>query len=76
MQENNKNANVPTEIRESYQPDVNKTYSPTVGNINRNYQPVIPMAVGNQPNSPPTSGSGVPPARNSSSVTPAPMVKK
>jgi hypothetical protein len=77
MQENNNNnANVPIEVRESYQPDVNKTYSPTVRNINGNYQPVIPAAVGSQRNTPPTGGSGVPPARNGSSGTATPVAKK
>jgi hypothetical protein len=76
MQENKSNANVSIQVRESYQPGLNKAYSPTVRNVNGNYQPVIPTAVGNQRNSPPTGGSGVPPARNTNSVAPAPVAKK
>jgi len=66
---NNNNANV-VDLRESYQPVVDKTYSPRV--INGNYQPVIPTAVASQHPKPPIGDSGVPSARNSNGDAGAP----
>jgi hypothetical protein len=67
-EKNNNNANIPIKARytrDSYQPDVNKTDSPAVPSIGRNYQPVIPKDAGSEGKKPPTGGSGVPLTRNS-----------
>lgn len=64
-------------LRESYQP-LSKTYSPKIVNQARdsynpilvgNYQPVISLDICDKPPAPPTSGSGVPPARTNGSET-------
>jgi hypothetical protein len=67
MQENNNDANVPTERGDICQPDVSNTYS---------YQPIIPAALRGRRCTPPTGGSGVPLARNGGSPGPAPAARK
>lgn len=69
-EKNTNNANDPIKARftrDSYQPNVDETYS---------YQPVISAAERSQVKTPPTGGSGVPPARNNGSATSTPVVKK
>jgi hypothetical protein len=71
MQENDCNK---SNLGESYQPDVAKTYTPKVvrqqtfdsytpNAVGGSYQPVIPITVSSEQPTPPTSGSGVPTAR-------------
>ena len=54
---NSNNANAPrARARDSYQPKIDKTYSPML--INGNYTPVIPTALANQQPTPPVGDSG------------------
>ena len=66
---------VTNNLRESYQPKAEKTYSPTTSrgrafdsytpnvNVGGNYQPIIPITQSAAQPAPPTGGSGVPPSR-------------
>jgi len=69
----------PTNLRESYQTKVEKTYTPRISSgrafdsytpnvvAGRNYQPVLPITGSAGQSTPPTGGSGVPPAGNNGS---------
>lgn len=71
------NPGISASLKETYQPDVLKTYTPKVVRLQTNdsytpnlipagnYQPVIPMGVSAEQHTPPTGASGVPAARSS-----------
>jgi hypothetical protein len=74
MPENDSNN---SNLHESYQPDASKTYTPKAvrqqtqdsytPRATPNYQPIVPITVASEQLTPPTSGSGVPAARNNGS---------
>jgi len=68
MADNNNNNAKSVDLRESYQPVVERTYTPLIGN--GNYQAVIPPSAAGQQPAPPIGDSGVPPSRNGGASAP------
>lgn len=73
MVNNNDNKTNVSHLKESYQPKVEKTYSPVTQS--GNYQPLISTAVESHGSTPPVGVSGVQPGRNSGAGGAAPSPK-